>query len=477
MNGPIEMGKAAHPCKHNPYPGLRPYEEDEQNQFFGRDHDTSILLDKTLTHRLTLLFAATGVGKSSLLKAAVIPELKSASGKHLDVVYYNDWVTAPLTGLKAEIRKTVEQSANWPQGTVLDESLELADFVQFCTLFVRPPLVIMLDQFEELFRYRHKYHGKTFQPFIDQLTGLITATQIPVSVVFSMREDFALELNAFKPKLPTLLFENYYRLERLPAKAARQAIVEPLRDFRFSYEPELLKQLLQDLLKHDPDRGLSSLGEDDETETVIPPQLQIVCSQLWQRECGNSDRMLHLKAYEQAGRAEGLLKNYVEESLKSFNEKDRRVLSRAFDHLVSNRGVKMAYTAEALAETLRVDAVELGVVLKKLEGVRVLREMPREDALWYELYHDMYSASINAWNRVQKRKMLWRQIRIWGSAVVLAAFFITVFSVHNINHHLRLAPGDDNRAEVFTGKHGWIDPFEQQSFYSETDPPHEYRTV
>ena len=509
MSEPVEQpDKANNPCAHNPYPGLRPYEENEQHQFFGRDADTQILLDKILTHRLTLLFAATGVGKSSLLKAAVIPQLKSASGKHLDVVYYNDWVTAPLAGLKAEIRRTVQQSANWPQGTQLDESLSLADFVQFCTLFVRPPLVIMLDQFEELFRYRHKYHGDTFKPFINELTGLITATQIPVSVVFSMREDFALELNAFKPKLPTLLFENYYRLERLPAGAARQAIVEPLRDYRFAYEPELLEQLLYDLLKHDPDRDLSSLGADDETETVIPPQLQIVCSQLWQRECANADRLLHLKAYQAAGCAEGLLKNYVEEALKTFSEKDRRVLSRAFDHLVSIQGTKMPHTVATLAErvsstvslrrflwrlaqrisqVLRVplprfveklapDEVKeteaLQKVLDKLASpdVRILRSQQRERKTWYELYHDMYSGSINDWNRVQKRKMLLRQVKIWGSGVsgvVLVAFFGTVAYVHSVSHHLRLAPGDDNRVEVYRGKLGWIDLFGQHQFISE----------
>lgn len=413
------------PCGQEPYPGLRPYEEDEQNQFFGRDADTQILLDKILTHRLTLLFAATGVGKSSLLKAAVIPKLKSASGKHLDVVYYNDWVTTPLKGLKAAIAETVRNSANWPQGTQLDESLSLPEFVQFCTLFVRPPLVIMLDQFEELFRYRSKYHTDSFRPFIEELTGLITATRIPVSVVFSMREDFALELNAFKPKLPTLLFENYYRLERLPAKAAEDAIIEPLRPLNFRYEPALKDQLLQDLLKHDPDRDLASLGSDEELETVIPPQLQIVCSQLWQKECGNADRTIHLKVYEKAGRAKGLLKNYVEKSLasKAFSDSDRRVLSRAFDHLVSIQGTKMPHTVATLAEKTGDSEKDLMPLLEKLasQDVRILRSQQRERQTWYELYHDMYSDSINAWNRVQKRKMLWRQVKIWGGTITIRA--------------------------------------------------------
>ncbi|MEZ5479026.1 MAG: hypothetical protein R3E95_16560 [Thiolinea sp.] len=295
-------------------------------------------------------------------------------------MYYKDWVTVPLQGLKAEMANTVRQSANWPQGTPLDENLMLTELAQFCMLFLRPPLVIMLDQFEELFRYRHKYHAQTFRPFIDALTELITATKIPVSLVFSMREDFALELNELRFKLPTLLFENYYRLERLPKGAAREAIVKPLARVRFAYEPEWLEQLLQDLLKHDPDRDLSSLGADDERETVIPPQLQIVCSQLWRRECGNADRTLHLAEYQAAGRAEGLLKNYVEQALKAFSGKDRRILSRAFDHLVSIQGTKMPHTVGTLAEKTGDGERELMRVLEKLASaeLRILRSQQRE---------------------------------------------------------------------------------------------------
>ena len=63
-------------------------------------------------------------------------------------------------------------------------------------------MVIILDQFEEFFRYQKQ--GAQFHPFIDQITHLVINTQIPLSLVISMREDFALELDAFKPKLPTL---------------------------------------------------------------------------------------------------------------------------------------------------------------------------------------------------------------------------------------------------------------------------------
>ena len=59
----------------SPYKGLQPYESDDWHIFFGRDTEREILIDRTLCNKLTLLFAASGVGKSSLLQAEVLPEL------------------------------------------------------------------------------------------------------------------------------------------------------------------------------------------------------------------------------------------------------------------------------------------------------------------------------------------------------------------------------------------------------------------
>ncbi|TXH59801.1 MAG: ATP-binding protein [Thiothrix sp.] len=205
---------------HDPYLGLRPYEESEKDNFFGRDAERSIVLDKLLVQRLTLLFAASGVGKSSLLNAAVLPQLKDPFGENLTVICYRDWVIQPIEGLCSAVREAIPAASQYPGAE------NLVDLLRFCCLFTRHPVILILDQFEEFFRYQS---GKEDYPaLIEQLTALILNTALPVNVLVSMREDFALELNAFKPKLPSLLFENYYRLERMTPAAARVAILEPV---------------------------------------------------------------------------------------------------------------------------------------------------------------------------------------------------------------------------------------------------------
>lgn len=455
----------------DPYPGLRPYHEDEQDKFFGRDADAEVLIDKVLTNRLTLLFAASGVGKSSLLQAAVIPRLKSPTGENLEVVYHIDWVSEPVSSVRAAVRQALHSSGKLPEGAADDAGETLAELLEFCGLFVRHPLVLILDQFEEFFRYQRA--GANFQPFIEQLTAIITNPQLPVSLVLSMREDFALELNAFKPRLPTILFENFYRLEKLGRVGAREAIVTPVEQVGFRYEPVLLEILLDDLLSRELDR-LPNSPAAELLETVEPPYLQIVCAQLWDLNRADPDKLLRLVTYEKAGKAKGILSNYLKGVLQGFSLTEKQLASKAFDHLASQRGVKMAYTAAALAETVRESEAALGKVLDKLAAVRILRTQQRGEATWYELYHDMFSGSIETWNAQWKESTrAWRIIRssvkfsfitlLTGSLIYLGYDYYTNIT----NKFLYINPKTDD-VEVYQGSPSSMDFFSQQHYIAQT---------
>jgi hypothetical protein len=149
-----------------PYKGLRPYEERDRNNFFGREAECRILIDKILANKLTLLFAASGVGKSSLLQAAVLPRLKDPRYENRDAVYYNDWVSSPLAGLKEHVLETLQQQGRLEGDALPDElhNRSLKDFLGFCALFTRQPLIVVLDQFEEFFQYQR--YAADFKPFI-----------------------------------------------------------------------------------------------------------------------------------------------------------------------------------------------------------------------------------------------------------------------------------------------------------------------
>ena len=392
-----------------PYPGLRPYEEVEQANFFGRDADCDILLDKLLANRLTLLFAASGVGKSSLLNAAVLPRLKDPFTENLSVVCHSDWVTAPMSGLMAAIRAVVPNAAAY-QGKD-----SLADLLEFCCLFTRHPFVLVLDQFEEFFRYQRGTDD--FKAFVNQLTQVILNPDLPVNVVISMREDFALELNAFKPKLPTLLFENYYRLERMSPEMAEQAIVQPIQPLGFHYEDALLQALMTDLSQRERENEGLPHETRNAQESIEPPYLQIVCARLWALNKDNKDQEIKLVSYEKAGRDVGILSHFLSQALSGFSKAEKSVVSKAFDYLAARRGVKMAYPLDVMAKITGVKPSTIEPVLQKLASaeVRILRTQERAGITWYELYHDMFSSSVERWNNDWKAKQL-RQAR-WRNGI------------------------------------------------------------
>lgn len=457
----------------NPYIGLRPYQENERTLFFGRDNDRKIFVDMVLANRLTLLFAASGVGKSSLLQAAVLPQLKNPAQENLDAVYCNNWaVDHPMQSIRDATLQALGSRGRIDAVAMRAElgTEPLHRFFELCSHFVRHPLVIILDQFEEFFHY-HQGSG-AFTEYRNQLVELITDRMIPISLVISMREDFALALNAFKPELPTVLFNNYYRLEKLPRQAAEVAIVQPAAHVGFTYEPELLQILLTDLAARDhnarPGTPVAEMAFH-----VEPPYLQIVCSQLFALDCNDPEKKLRLATYRAQDGARGLLSSYIDRVTAALSYPERQLASKCFSHLITRRGTKVAHTAESLAKELRVSPTQLEAVLKRLERARLLRSQSQDQRTWYELYHDLFSDSVEQWNERFKAKERLRK-SILGMGAFLALAF-AVYAAYNAginarNHHLRLSikAGPTGQVELYRGQAETADLFRLQRYVAET---------
>ncbi len=512
-----------------PYKGLRPYEEQDQDNFFGREEEKHILADKIRTNKLTLLFAASGVGKSSLLQAAVLPELKPPRRENFDVVYFRDWVDDPCAALQNAIIGYLKEQQKINADYTPDVGLSLKEFLYTHMLFCGDALVIILDQFEEFFNYQR--HTRYFAPFVQQLSAAIQDRDTPTLFVISMREDFALELNAFKEHLFGMLFENYYRLEKLSLENAKKAIKTPLEKNGFAYEEGLLDRLLADLSRREQTDRLGLMVDAGAPAHVEPPNLQIVCTQLWEAEKDNPDKRIRIATYEKKGGAVGLLTNYFHAQAAKLSIAEKKLASLAFNYLVNKHGTKMAYPLPDLAQLLRVDEKALGNTLEKLEQARILRKQIRQSnaaefnakpqkrldaktqrrkgrrkgilkklcvslrlcafasgksvdkaeispsvsqsVLWYELYHDVFSKSIYDWNEAYKTRQRIKKLAIFsGSGLLVAASVFAGYDtwLNHTHYHLRLSvkSGISDRIEVYQGEPGSLDIFGQQRYLYET---------
>lgn len=307
------------------YPGVKPFEATESAQFFGRDHDRRDLANLLNREQLAVLFGKSGYGKSSLLKAGLIPDLKEQTNTYFNAdtgeeqvthncpiyVRFNLYGKSGVTLMPCDktiaclqeqvgVSGTDSEIQNFLEGAQLDQSL-WAVFKSSKTV-AEQRVFLIFDQFEEFFSYPPEAQAQ----FRQQLSELLY-THIPQSVrdameglsrdlknklhrpldihaLFSIRSDRLHLLNGMRVELPAILHVRY-ELKALTELQAAEAIVKPARlaDSKFllpqpfEYEPAALKKILMELNKATADE--SDLEPRSQIEAF---QLQMVCQTIEQ---------------------------------------------------------------------------------------------------------------------------------------------------------------------------------------------------
>jgi hypothetical protein len=354
-----------------PYVGLRPYEERERVLFFGRDQEATALEDEILGSALTVLFAPSGAGKSSLLRARVIPALNELEAR---VVFFDDWIAAPVPAIRRAVAEALgPEIAGEGEKSLLD----LARAVHRKT---GKGLVVILDQFEQFF-LRH----------VDQIDalgaeiGALSRSGPDAHVVLSLREEYLGRLDAFREHLLTVA-QARHRLSALSGDAARGAIEDPLELFQGQIEGALVETLLQHLRAEGATAGL--VEDAGASEGVSLPFLQIVCSHLWDAAAGEPARRITASLYERLGKRRGIVQAYVREAMRDLEGAERLDLARALNLLAPKAGVKMAYPIDVLASQIGLDRARVDALMGYLEGRRIVRR--REGGI-AELFHDAFT--------------------------------------------------------------------------------------
>jgi hypothetical protein len=167
-----------------PYVGLQPYTEADIDYFFGRERDQRIIAANLGAARLTILYGASGVGKSSVLLAGVVPNLRARPRTAVAVV--RDWRGKGfLDALKSECSEAVERV--WQKPVSIDPRLPLDDFLGAAGREWQGSLLIIFDQFEEYFLYHPE--SETGETFDAELARAINSDDVDASFLLVMRED------------------------------------------------------------------------------------------------------------------------------------------------------------------------------------------------------------------------------------------------------------------------------------------------
>jgi formylglycine-generating enzyme required for sulfatase activity len=344
-----------------------------------------------MAHKLTVLYGASGVGKTSLIQAGVIPRLREDGY----ATFYVRSLEDPAQAIKVEALRLTRgpeiprQALDKPQLDEKDRTTALHPFLRR----VLPPetrLVVFFDQFEEFFI---RLGDRVRRAFIEELAACLEDDALEVRAVLSLRDDYFVRLDEFSARWPGV-FDNRFRLRNLDEDKARLAIFLPAQQFGLSYEDELLRQLLADL----------------ESGGVEPAQLQIVCHRLyedlvasgqWSPE-GEQAGTFTLAQYQRLGGTRAILAGYLDDVLEKLPEEEREPARGVLKSMVTGEETKAALSAREIAQDeivrrLGLDEETVGRILAELRDHRVVRKLTLAEGESYELAHEVMVDKVWQW--------------------------------------------------------------------------------
>lgn len=286
-----------------PYPGLRPFEASEWMIFFGRETMIEDVIERLARARLVFIHGASGCGKSSLVRAGVLPKLERQHLSH-GAAWHTFAIrpsTSPLWNLAAAFARLENRAGDSAR---IDEIVRLcnkrgATLAAIAGAIAGPTgrrLCILVDQFEEIFRFEREVSREEAELFIDLVIGASlpetdpdepaptcrseaaqTIRNAELRIVVTMRSEFLGNCTRFDG-----LAETINRTQYLVPHMGREALLRAIRRPAQIYGGEVSAALAERLAGE-------VHGRDDEL-----PLIQHGLMVLWNRAAARTERAIVL---------------------------------------------------------------------------------------------------------------------------------------------------------------------------------------
>ena len=312
----------------SPYKGLKKFEPEDAARFFGRDAFLDELEDELTQTNLILLLGASGSGKSSVVRAGLIPRLRQTYGNHfVSLIFTPD--CNPFESFYGSLlgRGYSQAKAQLARDVSVETLCQVVEKV-------RPPeafWLIVIDQFEELFTTSDASQRDTF------IRGLVKLCAERVEdpqlkIVATMRADFLDQLDPSPANVLASLTQKHRPLiTQMQPEALRQAIEKPAAQHGVVFEAGLVADIAQAV----------------QGRAGYLPLLQYTLDLLWESEVadeGIHDRTLNIDSYHRLGGVEGALQQRVDEIYRALSPEEQLAAQRIFLRLVEIGGDAAAET-------------------------------------------------------------------------------------------------------------------------------------
>ncbi len=307
-----EVGRAA-----NPYRGLESFTEADADRFFGRGLLTELLIERMSEDgdgsRLLAVVGASGSGKSSMVRAGLIPAIRRGAvpGSEGWVIVQMVPGSTPLRDLEAAVLRV----AHNPPPTLLEQlsrdELGLRDAAERILPDDDSELLLMIDQFEELFTTADPEESAQL---VNVMVGAVTAERSRVRVVITLRADFY-DRPLGHPALAPLLAKRLETVVAMTPGELSEAITGPAQHVGVNVEPALVGAIIAD-----------ATGQPGAL-----PMVQYALTELFDHRANNT---MTLDDYRHMGGIRGAIRQRAESLYEAFGPEDQERLRRLLLQLV-----------------------------------------------------------------------------------------------------------------------------------------------
>lgn len=349
----------------NPFPGLRPFGMDESHLFFGREGQSDEVLRKLSENKFCAVIGASGSGKSSFIYCGVIPILYGGFltkiGTNWDVIVTRPGA-GPFDNLASSILKKdkeyklLDADDKQIKKTIIStllksSSLGLIEAVSQFTNTENKNILLIVDQFEELFRFKKNEESNGLSEslaYVNLLVQTIETLNAPIYVAITMRSDFIGDCAQF-PQLTKLINQSNYLIPQMTREQKRAAIVGPISVAGGKISSRLLQQVLSDL------------GDNTDQLPILAHSLMRTFD-YWVENHDLSEP-LDLQHYEAIGTMSGALSQHANEAYDELDSRQKDICASIFKCITEKSGdsdgIRRPTKVSTIAQIANCDAEEV----------------------------------------------------------------------------------------------------------------------
>jgi len=359
----------------SPFPGLRPFEFHETHLFFGRDGQSERLIEKLGRTRFLAVVGASGSGKSSLVRAGLLPALLGgmmpSAGSSWQIALMRPG-NNPIGNLAqafcsrdafgSENEEDLKFQIAITETTLRRGNLGMVEALLQTNTPANGNLLVIADQFEELFRLERGAKNEALEnskaAFVKLLLEAANQRELPIYVVLTMRSDYLGDCAQFQD-LPEAINEGQYLIPQMTRDQRREAITGPVAVSGAEIMPRLVNRLLNDM------------GDSPAQLPILQHALMRAWNQ-W-KENHLEDEPIDLRHYEAIGGMAKALSRHADEAYFELpDERGMEIAEKLFKALtekgLDNREVRRRLTLAEICDVVEASETEVSAVIERFRG-------------------------------------------------------------------------------------------------------------